>query len=73
MEVFSGYFMTVKPHLFCFNIYIFSYSENPNPGFSNAGGGYTFYLLSINRVGFCLSINRQKNRLFPSAFMRTNF
>ena len=32
------------------------------------GAGYT-----INRVGFCLSINREKIRLFPSDFMRTYF
>ena len=44
MEVFSGYFMTV----------------NPNASFSNAVAGYTFCPLSIHRVGFFLSINREK-------------
>ena len=33
----------------------------------------THYSLSINRVGFFLSINREKIRLFPSDFMRTYF
>ena len=46
---------------------------HPNAGFSNAGAGYTFYPFSIKRVGFFLSLNREKIRLFPSAFMRTNF
>ena len=35
------------------------------------GPGYTLYPLSINRVGFFLSVNRVKIRLFPSDFMRT--
>ena len=62
------------PRLFFFYIYIYSaIHKNPNAGFSNAGAGYTFYSLSINRVGFFLSINREKIRLFPSAFMHTNF
>ena len=62
MEVFSGYFMTIKPknliisvllpRLFCFYIYFFSDSKNPNAGFSYAGAGYTFTPLSINTVGF---------------------
>ena len=83
MEVFSGYFMTVKPYIklfLCFyrvcfaSIYIFSDSQNPNAGFSNSSSGYTFYPLSINKVGFFfLSINREKIRLFPSSFMGTNF
>ena len=34
-------------------------------GFSNASTGYTFYPLSINRVGFFLSINREKIGCFP--------
>ena len=42
-------------------------------GFSNAGADYTFNRLFINRVGFFLSINREEIRLFPLAFMRTNF
>ena len=37
------------------------------------GAGYTFYPLSINIVGFFLSINREKIRLFPSDFMLTYF
>ena len=41
--------------------------------YSIAGAGYKFYPLSINRVGFFLSINRVKIRLFPSVFMRTYF
>ena len=81
MEVLSGYIMTVSLlyNYFCaftafvLLLYIFSDSENPNAGFSDAGAGYTFYPLSINREGFFLSINREKIRLFPSAFMRTNF
>ena len=40
---------------------------------SKASAGYTFYPISINRVGFFLSINREKIRLFPSSYMRTNF
>ena len=78
MEVFSGYFMTIKRYIklfLCFyrvcfaSIYIFSaILKNPN-----AGAGYTFYPLSINRVGFFLSINREKMQLIPSAFMRTYF
>ena len=39
----------------------------------NAGAGYTFYPLSINRVGFFRSISREKIRLFPSVFMCTYF
>ena len=37
-------------------------------GFSNAGAGYTFYPLSINRVGFFLSINREKNSAVSVSF-----
>ena len=61
------------PCLFCFYIYFFSDSGNPNEDCSNEGADYTFYPLSINRVGFFLSINREKIRLFPLAFMGTNF
>ena len=81
MEVFSEYFMTVKPYIYSFlcfcrvcfaSIYIYSAILKIPTRVSNASAGYTFYPLSLNRVGF-FSINREKIRLFPSAFMRTNF
>ena len=83
--MFSGYFMTIKPYIeifLCFyrvcfaSIYICqAILKIPTRVFLLPvhGAGYTFYPLSINRVGFFLSINREKNRLFPSDFMRTYF
>ena len=78
MEVFSGYFMTIKPYIelfLCFyrvcfaSLYIFSaILKIPTRVFL-----VTHYSLSINRVGFFLSINREKIRLLPSDFMRTYF
>ena len=75
--------MTIKPYIklfLCFyrvcfaSIYIFSADLKISTRvFSYAGAGFTFYPLSINRVGFFLSVNREKIRLFPSAFMRTYF
>ena len=83
MEVFSGYFMTIKPYIYlilcfyrvCFaSLYIFAaILKISTRVLSYAGAGYTFYPLSINRVGFFLSINREKIRLYPSFFMRTYF
>ena len=65
------------PRLFCFYIYcIFSaILKIPMRVFLMPvrGAGYTFYPLSINRVGFFLSMNREKIRLFPSDFIRTYF
>ena len=73
MEMFSGYFMTIKPYILLFlcfyrvcfaSIYIFSaILKIPTRVFLMPvrGAGYTFYPLSINRVGFFLSINREKN------------
>ena len=71
MEVFSGYFMTVKPYIYfflcfyrvCFaSIYIyFQRFLNPNAGFSNAGAGYTFTQIEWD---FFLSINREKMGFF---------
>ena len=43
------------PRLFCFYIFFSAILKIPNAGFSYAGAGYTFYPLSINRVGFFLS------------------
>ena len=40
----------------------------PKAGFSYAGAGYTFYPLSINRVGFILSINREKKSAISVSF-----
>ena len=67
MEVLSEYFMTVKPYIefffyyftaFVLLLYIFFQRFlKSQRGFSNAGAGYTFHQLSINR---------EKNRLFPS-------
>ena len=78
MEVFSGYFMTIKPYIYLFlcfyhgsfaSICIFSVIlKIPTRVFL-----VTHYSLSINRVGFFLSINREKIRLFPSDFMHTYF
>ena len=68
------------PRSFCFYIYIYIFSavlKIPTLVFLMPvrGVGYTFYLhvLSINRVGFFLSINGEKIRLFPSDYMRTYF
>ena len=78
MEVFSGYFMTIKPYILLFLCFyrvcfastcIFStILKIPTRVFL-----VTHYSLSINRVGFFLSINREKIRLFPSDFMRNYF
>ena len=82
MEVFSGYFMTISlisNYFFAFTAFVlllyifFQRFLKSQRRFSYAGAGYTFYPLSINRVGFFLSINREKIRLFPSVFMRTYF
>ena len=66
MEVFSGYFMTIKPYIYLFlcfyrvcfasiHVYIFSaILKIPTQVFlmPERGAGYTHYSLSINRVGF---------------------
>ena len=45
----------------CFaSIYFSAILKIPTRVFSNAGAGYTFYPLSINRVGFFVSVNREK-------------
>ena len=77
MEVFSGYFMTIKPYnllFLCFYrvvlllyIYIFQRFLNSKRGFSNASASYTFYPLSINREGF-FSINREKIGCFRQLY-----
>ena len=81
VEVFSGYFMTILiiPVLFtAFVLLLYIFFQR----FLKSQRGFflcrcavrlTHYSLSINRVGFFLSINREKNRLFPSDFMRTCF
>ena len=56
------------PRMFCFYIYFSAILKIPTRVFL-----VTHYSLSINRVGFFLSINREKNRLFPSDFMCTYF
>ena len=57
------------PRLFCFYIYFFQAILK----ISTRVFLVTHYSLSINTVGFFLSINREKIRLFPSDFMRTYF
>ena len=63
------------PRLFCFYIYFLSAILKIPTRFFVCRGAVrvTHYSLSINRVGFFLSINREKIRLFPSDFMRTYF
>ena len=58
------------PRLVCFYIFFPAILKIPTRVFLMP---VTHYSLSINRVGFFLSINREKIRLFPSDFMRTYF
>ena len=64
------------PRVFCFSTYIFSgILKIPTRVFLMPvhGAGYIFLPLSINRVGFFLSINREKIPLSPSDFVGTYF
>ena len=75
MEVFSGYFMTVTPYIYFFcaftafvlllHIYFQRFLKSER---GNVGAVYTFYPLSINRVGYFLSINREKNLAVSISF-----
>ena len=86
MEVFSGYFMTIKPYIyFCaftaFVLLLYTFAailKIPTRVFLMPvrGAGYTLLTLYKYSGIFFLPINREKIRLFeqfPSDFLRTYF